>query len=264
MNGLGEDKVILYENIVSTRDVTMYINIFPMGPSATAYVSDEPGESNDDTVAVPAVRADKVALPSAAGPVGIVKIDVEGCEINALLSASEHFAVGKAVTGAPDLFIELCPYLFTRCNTSPEDEAAAWGLLEQHDYTVLLQHHDAGEGMPELPPGSVRLDGRDLPEEFEAEYAKMPGGSYSRARTLYWVPPKWKDFEPYVTAHKPDADGNGAVQACFQMWLTTLYELDPDTAKSGKPQLRRKQVGSSAAAGAKKDKPRKRRSIDGL
>ena len=171
----------VYRNTLrgETARCPRYINIFPMGPSATAFVSSEPPPEGDEAVAVPAVRADAVPLPRTAGSVGLVKIDVEGCEINALLSAAKVF------TGnAPDLFIELCPYLFGRCNTSPEDEAAAWALLENHDYTVILQHHDAGATMPELPPGAVRLNGLELPAEFEAEYKKVPGGSYLRARQL--------------------------------------------------------------------------------
>lgn len=35
MNGFGAERVILYENIVSTRQETLYINIFPIGPSAS-------------------------------------------------------------------------------------------------------------------------------------------------------------------------------------------------------------------------------------
>jgi hypothetical protein len=71
------------------------MNIFPMGPSATAYVSSEPEEgvteNNIKTAphhrshprrhhavkAVPRqVRADGVALPAEAGAVAVVKIDV--------------------------------------------------------------------------------------------------------------------------------------------------------------------------------------------
>jgi hypothetical protein len=66
------------------------------------------------------VRADGVALPAEAGAVAVVKIDVEGCEINALLSARKHFAPPAGVA-PPELFIELCPYLFERCATTVRD-----------------------------------------------------------------------------------------------------------------------------------------------
>lgn len=94
----------------------------------------------------------------------------------------------RVIGNAPELFIELCPYIFSRCNTTPEDEAAAWALLESHEYTAILQHHDAGATMPKLPPEAVRLDGLKLPPEFEAEYEKMSHGSYARARQLVMQP----------------------------------------------------------------------------
>ena len=57
LNDFGQEQVILYENIVSTRDETLYMNIFPMGPSATAYVSSEPeeGVTENNIKEVPAV-----------------------------------------------------------------------------------------------------------------------------------------------------------------------------------------------------------------
>lgn len=100
----------------------------------------------------------------------------------------------------PELFIELCPYLFQRCKTDAADEAAAWALLEgAGGYSVVLQHHDAGSTMPPIPPGSVRLDSLQLPPGLEAEYAKMPAGSYARPPTWYWVPGSWADIGPWLS-----------------------------------------------------------------
>ena len=60
-----------------------------------------------------------------------------------------------------------------------------------------------------------------------------------------------------MTAHKASGpDGEGAVQACFQLWLTTLYELDIATKS-----LVRK-AGGLDEAQAPPPKKQNRRSVD--
>ena len=51
-----------------------------------------------------------------------------------------------------------------------------------------------------------------------------------------------------------DNDGEGAVQACFQLWLTSLYDLDPATE-----QLVRRGGGKQGGGGGG---AKKRRSVD--
>ena len=93
--------------------------------------------------------------------VAAMKIDVEGCEIDALLSASGY--LGNAAScrqgvARPELFLEVCPYLFARCGTTHAEERRAWGLLAEHGYRLLVNHHDRGfDDCPPWPTGAVRV-----------------------------------------------------------------------------------------------------------
>ena len=69
--------------------------------------------------------------------VKIMKVDCEGCEFDALLSS--HGVVGSY---KPDILLEVCPFLFSRCRTTAEDEKYLWNYLLSLNYNVYLYFHE--------------------------------------------------------------------------------------------------------------------------
>ena len=211
--------VELNENIVSTRlSDTLKIRRFMFGPSPTAYVVDgnEKGDESNadgksDDVVVKAVRADGAGIGGAKA-VAAVKIDVEGCEIDALNSASGLLTPRGGATRPPEVFLELCPYLWQRCKTKNADELQAWKLLKKHGYTLYLHHHDNGyEKCPTLP------------KSFERTRSVLKDG---HKMTMFHVPltqDGGKALVDWSEKHKRQ----GGSSACFQIWATQQKPWDP-------------------------------------
>ena len=69
--------------------------------------------------------------------VKIMKVDCEGCELDALLSSH-----GVVKSYKPDILLEVCPFLFSRCRTTAEDEQYVWNFLLSLNYNVYLYFHE--------------------------------------------------------------------------------------------------------------------------
>jgi FkbM family methyltransferase len=156
-----DDSVKIHLAIATTDSrKSLWVHPFVLGPSPTAYVTKAP--RNKDTI--PGAPARSVEIPSirvddgiglhghSLSAVGVIKVDVEGCEIDAFRSASKVFEHAR-----PEVFLEVCPSLLKRCETTREDEREVWRLLLRLKYTMLVYWHDARRPAVQLKAETRRI-----------------------------------------------------------------------------------------------------------
>ena len=144
LNALDESVQIHLAIATADSRKTLWVHPFVLGPSPTAYVTKAPkthalSGAGARSVEIRSMRVDEgVALHGhSLSMVGVIKVDVEGCEIDAFRSASKVFEHAK-----PEVFLEVCPSLLKRCETTHEDELEIWRRLLRLKYTMLVYWHD--------------------------------------------------------------------------------------------------------------------------
>jgi FkbM family methyltransferase len=252
INGF-DDYITVFENIISTSSEEMKINPYTIGPSPTAYVSFKSDENDSSDainfhspnggVVVKATTVDKkVSIYKRSQKmreerqkktirkandinnnnkketppkqseidVKIIKIDCEGCEFDAFISSLNVIQTYK-----PELLIEVCPFLFKRCRTTPRDEKTVWNNLLNLHYRIYIYFHE-----------------RDIPIEFKNTNAiKL---EYKNGETLHVneVPLRnSEDLNVISTWIEREKKSN----ACFQLFMTQhdLYQQKLEAVQNG-------------------------------
>jgi len=162
------NRLTLHENIVADKhNGTMTISPFKIGPAGSAFVSEGKPASRDAGVEVRTLRiADVIS-----SPISVMKIDVEGCELQVLLSSLKLIAAGRVES----LLIEVCPYLWSRCSTSVIDAERVFGEMLQRGLRLYVYDGDSEMfkfadkvGLPKLPYPGQDFDVYELPSKIAA------------------------------------------------------------------------------------------------
>ena len=163
------------------------------------------GVTEDSGIIIPAASVDLVVDSMVDAhlfneeDIGIVKIDCEGCEFDALLSARKTLL---NMQNPPDLLIEVCPALFRRCRTSLEDEEEVWELLfKDLHYNVYIYFHE-----------------RTPPAQFQKVPFHLTVFS-KRTLMLHRVPKNFRYISMWIREEK-----NRPEPVCFQIWATRRKE----------------------------------------
>ena len=257
INGF-DNAVTVFENIVSTKNENMKINPYKIGPSPTAYVSfDKDNDIDKDTwdglangIGVKATTVDNKVHAyvktqkmqeerrkkrrqrnkkdtdhlSTEIDVKILKIDCEGCEFDAFLSS-----LNVIRTYRPDILIEVCPYVFTRCHTTLKDEQAVWNNLYNLKYNIYIYFHE-----------------RDIPLDFKRnEKIKL---KYFKETLLVTPVPlnNHNDLKIISKWIEREKERN----ACFQLYITKYHltndEDDDQGAREDKEEMEKEKKMISA------------------
>eukprot|EP00927_Polykrikos_kofoidii_P061031 TRINITY_DN55922_c0_g1_i1.p1 TRINITY_DN55922_c0_g1~~TRINITY_DN55922_c0_g1_i1.p1 ORF type:complete len:602 (+),score=74.98 TRINITY_DN55922_c0_g1_i1:44-1807(+) len=206
-NGFG-DHVALVEGAVkkgARQGDVLTINAFSFGPSPTAYVCFSDSGAACSGASVPAISVDvgfaQVWRRLSRGDpepavVDVLKIDAEGCEIDALLSARDIVERHR-----PELLLEVCPSFFRRCMTTREDEVESWNMLWALGYRTFMYMHDAGKPAHPLTLRTVRL-----PNGLGSAkgHVELP---------LWEIPREDTAFNSWIDAERQS-------KLCFQLWST--------------------------------------------
>jgi FkbM family methyltransferase len=205
LNG-WEDQVKVSNRIITTKShKKLWVHPFVLGPSPTAYVRFDNKRASDEMydkllIQVDGVRADK-GIKSQHGfspsDVRVLKIDVEGCELDALLSSSEMLKPNGA---KPELFLEVCPSLLSRCQTTHKDEIKAWNMLLKLKYAMRVYWHDGGQ----------------IKADFARESVKVNSWDGTQQESMWRVPNDIDAIDDWVQSEKQGSD-------CFLMWASQLH-----------------------------------------
>ena len=194
LNGPGvRTRFHLHENIVADRDGSMSINTFDIGPSGSAFaevVRDGRAKgAGDNLVSVARISA------TVKGPIDMMKIDVEGCELTVLKSALKPISKGKV----HQMVYENCPYLWGRCSTNANDAERVLGQLLHQGYFLYIYDGDAQSS--EFYGGKKK--GHALPQ------VQMPGDDYK----LFVLP---NNIKKLMKIFRRQADES----FCNHIWVT--------------------------------------------
>jgi len=204
LNGWA-DRLFVSNSIITTKtNKKLWVSPFVLGPSPTAYVRFDNKKADHEMydkllLEVEGVRTDKGVKDHGfdLNDVRVLKIDVEGCELDALLSATE---ILTASGPKPELFVEICPHILTRCQTTHADEVRAWKLLLTLKYAMRVYWHDAGNIRADFAKESVSVTSFDGKVPFH----------------MWRVPNKLEEIDDWIQAEK-----NGP--ECFLMWASQLF-----------------------------------------
>jgi FkbM family methyltransferase len=241
-SGLPESQLILHQSGALSTTTKVAVNKFDIGPAATSYVT--PADNTDDKrsgiESTISVRVDEVVLKhlestsgntcSAQGcessnlsRVRAIKIDAEGCELEAFVSAEailRPFADAyNSSLKPPDVFVELCPDMLARCpgdwkQTLQQSAEIFEALYPQRLYVYHFHGH-----------------------RLERSWATGLEPSHQYPSDI-----PWKDWgvDPKYTkqgVHELRVDASGFVEyvevlakeakGCFYLWAVSGRELEP-------------------------------------
>lgn len=191
----------LHEKIVADRKGKMPFSTFPIGPDGSSFASVKSAKTTDDSEQVDVARVSDVVQQS----VDVMKIDVEGCEMQALRSSLRLIAGGNM----HNMLVEVCPYLWPRCGSTWSDAERVFGQLLAQGFYLYI--YDGDKESTEFfsksePLPQVDMPGDDyklfvLPNELKELLRMLRLQAKAQFCNHVWVTPAelYKDRKPAHT-----------------------------------------------------------------
>lgn len=139
------NNIVLNQVAVGSANGELILFTSENQPGSSGWASKVPSERRQKECRVPMTSLDKYLGEGNFGPIRLVKMDIEGAELDALAGGQRVFS-GPA---APDLIIEINPFLLQRQSLNPQSLIHA---LERCDYQLFL--------IGELPLKKFKAHGR--------------------------------------------------------------------------------------------------------